>query len=188
MALRLYTQRMLRLARGRGLCTVGSQKPAIGISAEELLSDPELHSLLGSQNKGPSDRVSDDATLRLALLSRLAAQTGRPVASDALGTLHSAEDMAVWFARSLRPSGAGPHARGIIRAAICGEDQEAVDMRIDLEREKVQEEFLKTVPGNLQLDSKTFRKPEERSVRGKKAKPKPHIVRKVRKSRLSSLG
>lgn len=174
---------MLRLGCGRGLCTVGSQKSAIGISAEELLSGTELQSLLRSHNKGPSDRVSDDATLRLALLSHLAARTGRPVASNALGTLHSADDMAVWFAKSMRPSGARPHARGMIRAAIGGEDQEDFDRRIDLEREKVQEEFLETLPGNLQLDSKTFRKPDERSLRGKKTKPKPHVVRKVKERR-----
>lgn len=173
---------MLRLGCHRGLCAASSTKPAINVSASELLSDTELQSLLRSQNKSASEKVSDDQSLRLALLARFSARTGRPVASDMLGRLETAEDMATWFSKTLRHSGARPHARGMIRAAIGGGDLEGIDSRIDTEREKVQEEFLKTLPGNLELDARTFRKPDERKFR-KRARPIGHIVRKVREVR-----
>lgn len=148
------------------------------MSAEDLLSDSDLQSLLRSHNKTASEKVSDDPKLRLALLSRISVRAGRPVASDALGTLHTAEDMAAWFAKNLRPSGARPHARGIMRAAIGSENVEEVDMRIDLEGDRVEEEVLNSLPGNLQLDPNTFRKPDERLR--KKARLKRHTMQQVR--------
>lgn len=88
--------------------------------------------------------------------------------------------MANWFEVSLRPSGARPHAREMIRERLEGE-VESVDKRIDEETEVVREEFLQGLPTNLHIDPKTFAKPEE--GRGKKRR-KGHVVRMVRASKM----
>lgn len=88
--------------------------------------------------------------------------------------------MAHWFEVSLRPSGARPHAREMIKERLEGE-AESVDKRIDEETEVVREEFLQALPANLHIDPKTFANPEER--RGRKRR-KGHVVRMVRESKM----
>lgn len=145
---------------------------------EELLSSHDIQSLLKQHSKTAEDPVRDDPALRLEMLTHFSSATGRPVASDALGNMHTAAEMALWFATAVRPVSARPHARGLI-AAMVDDKGGDIDDRIDRERGNVQEELMRSLPANLQLDPSTFRAPEKAGINDKRVFPKPQIQRRI---------
>lgn len=172
MALRALPERLLGKSLSRLYVRAFSASPELK-TADQLLSDGDLQSLLKRHSKEEKD-VVEDKQVKLELMAHFARRTGRPVASNALGEMNSAQDMANWYAKAVRQPRARPHARRLIAAALEDPDG-TIEDRIDLETEMVRKELMASLPSNLELDAKTFREPSKRSVRQKKPFLRPYI-------------
>lgn len=175
----------LRAAARRLRCPLSYRLHALAFSTsassptkEQLLASTDLQSLLQRHSKTVDDPVQRDPAFHLELLSHFSHATGHPVASDALSRMQNAAEMANWFAVAVRPSKARRHARGLIVATLGQKDGD-IDEEIDLHRENVQEELMRSLPGNLQLDPKTFRAPTKAGIGDKRVFARPQVKRKI---------
>lgn len=134
---------------------------------EQILQDGHIQTLLKESNTTAKTPLTSNEK-KISLLAHLSEKYDEPVASNAFADFQTAEDIAQWYSKQLRPVGAEPHARSFIRNALASSDAAtSIEDRIDLDREAVQNDLLSELPSNLNLDPSTFRqpKPEGLSVR-----------------------
>lgn len=132
---------------------------------EQLLQDPQLQTVL-QQGGLSADTPITDPQHKIAILAHLSAHCDEPVASDALAGMNTPADIANWYSSRLRPIGARPHARKLIHSLLGdGENLDEVELRIDVQREEVQQELMQKLPANLTLDNKTFTPPEHEGLK-----------------------
>lgn len=147
-------------------------------TAELLLKDPGLQSILVQFELGVDTKVSSSST-KLELLKYFSTKCKVPVTSDAYQTMSTPAEMANWYSKQLRPCQARPHARNLIVNELNdGQKTEEMEDEIDLNREKVQEQLMDKIPDNLILDDRTFLSPDDQWVRQRKA-PKWRKKRKA---------
>eukprot|EP00177_Eucheuma_denticulatum_P005044 GFKZ01009183.1.p1 GENE.GFKZ01009183.1~~GFKZ01009183.1.p1 ORF type:complete len:180 (-),score=20.75 GFKZ01009183.1:229-768(-) len=156
---------LVHIGRPLGMRLSRLQTNSSSPTTRSLLSDPQLQAQLSSHSATATTSLARSHPLRLELLSRLSALTGRPIASDAFLKLDNAEDMADWYAKNVRGHNVREHGRNLMEGVLGGgamkelEDGAGVaDKKAELERK---------LPSNLDIDARTTEKQKRGNVQAK---------------------
>ncbi|PXF48435.1 hypothetical protein BWQ96_01895 [Gracilariopsis chorda] len=160
------TRRLLRTVCSKAI----SGSPAAGnkpISAHDLIQESHVQALLSKSSLSSSQEILD-ATVKMDILKHYALKYRIPVASSAFSTMRSAQDIAEWYSTQLHPRGPQSHGDHIVLNMIkSGEKENMPEDQIDLASAKQRAEVLESLPQNLRLDERAFRRPQF-SLKGKK--------------------
>lgn len=131
---------------------------------EQILQDGHIQTLLKESNTTTNTPLTSNER-KIALLAHLSEKYEEPIPSNVFADFQTAEDIAQWYSKRLRPVGAEPHARSFIHNILgASETGTSLEDRIDLDREAVQNDLLSEMPSNLKLDPSTFRQPKPQGL------------------------